>query len=199
MSLLGKATPGREAFPGDMFYAHSKLLERSSKFSCKYGSGSLTALPIVEVAVGDVAALVPTNIISITDGQIFTDTYAFFQGIRPAIAAGLSVSRVGTSAQTLAMRGLSSSLKLELAKFKETEVFSSFGSDIDDVTQDVLDRGYCLIEILKQREFTYVCTAIQLTILFMALNGYFEFLPTIASVLSFKKLVVTLIFYDRAL
>jgi F-type H+-transporting ATPase subunit alpha len=154
MSLLLRRPPGREAYPGDVFYLHSRLLERAAKLSNTFGAGSLTALPIVETQAGDVSAYIPTNVISITDGQIFLDTELFYKGIRPAINVGLSVSRVGSNAQLKSMKKVAQSLKLELAQFREIESFSSFGSDLDDETKYLLNKGYRLVEILKQDKYT---------------------------------------------
>jgi F-type H+-transporting ATPase subunit alpha len=154
MSLLLRRPPGREAYPGDVFYLHSRLLERAAKMSKAFGSGSLTALPVVETQAGDVSAYIPTNVISITDGQIFLDTELFYKGIRPAINVGLSVSRVGSNAQLKSMKAVAGSLKLELAQFREIESFASFGSDLDEETQYLLTKGYRLIELLKQDRYS---------------------------------------------
>jgi proton translocating ATP synthase F1 alpha subunit len=154
MSLLLRRPPGREAYPGDVFYLHSRLLERAAKLNKTLGSGSLTALPVVETQAGDVSAYIPTNVISITDGQIFLDTELFYKGIRPAINVGLSVSRVGSNAQLRSMKMVSGSLKLELAQFREIESFASFGSDLDEATQYQLSKGYRLVEILKQDRYS---------------------------------------------
>jgi len=154
MSLLLRRPPGREAYPGDVFYLHSRLLERAAKMSKALGNGSLTALPIVETQAGDVSAYIPTNVISITDGQIFLETELFYRGIRPAINAGLSVSRVGSAAQLKTMRRIAGSLKLELAQFREIASFAQFGSDLDDATQQLLKRGSFLTELLKQPQFS---------------------------------------------
>jgi F-type H+-transporting ATPase subunit alpha len=154
MSLLLRRPPGREAYPGDVFYLHSRLLERAAKMSKAFGSGSLTALPVVETQAGDVSAYIPTNVISITDGQIFLDTELFYKGIRPAINVGLSVSRVGSNAQLKSMKAVAGSLKLELAQFREIESFASFGSDLDEETQYLLSKGYRLTEILKQDRYS---------------------------------------------
>jgi F-type H+-transporting ATPase subunit alpha len=151
MSLLLRRPPGREAYPGDVFYLHSRLLERSAKLADALGGGSLTALPVVETQAGDVSAYIPTNVISITDGQIFLETELFYRGIRPAMNPGLSVSRVGSAAQTKLMKKISGSLKLELAQFREVAAFAQFGSDLDDATKRLLDRGGRLTELLKQR------------------------------------------------
>lgn len=153
MSLLLRRPPGREAFPGDVFYLHSRLLERAAKLSAAFKSGSLTALPIIETQAGDVSAYIPTNVISITDGQIFLDTSLFYRGIRPAVNVGLSVSRVGSAAQVKGMKSVAGSLKLELAQYREIAGFAKFGSDVDEATQRLLDRGARLTEILKQSNF----------------------------------------------
>jgi proton translocating ATP synthase F1 alpha subunit len=153
MSLLLRRPPGREAFPGDVFYLHSRLLERSAKLSDKLGGGSLTALPIIETQAGDISAYIPTNVISITDGQIFMETDLFYQGIRPAISAGLSVSRVGGDAQTKAVKSVSGHLKLGLSQFRELASFAQFGSDLDEETKKQIDRGQRLTELLKQAQY----------------------------------------------
>jgi hypothetical protein len=154
MSLLLRRPPGREAYPGDVFYLHSRLLERAAKMSDANGGGSLTALPIIETQAGDVSAYIPTNVISITDGQIFLETDLFYQGIRPAINVGLSVSRVGSAAQTKAMKKVSGSIKLELAQYREMAAFAQFGSDLDASTQKLLNRGARLTELLKQKQYS---------------------------------------------
>ena len=152
MSLLLRRPPGREAYPGDVFYLHSRLLERAAKMNKKtHGGGSLTALPVIETQAGDVSAYIPTNVISITDGQIFLETELFYKGIRPAINVGLSVSRVGSAAQIKAMGQVAGSLKLELAQYREVAAFSQFGSDLDAATQNLLNRGEKLTELLKQK------------------------------------------------
>jgi len=153
MSLLLRRPPGREAFPGDVFYLHSRLLERAAKLSENLGEGSLTALPIIETQAGDVSAYIPTNVISITDGQIFLDTGLFYRGIKPAINVGLSVSRVGSKAQLVSLKKLAGSLKLELAQYREMLEFAKFGSDIDTATQKLLNKGARLTEVLKQSNF----------------------------------------------
>jgi F-type H+-transporting ATPase subunit alpha len=174
MSLLLRRPPGREAYPGDIFYLHSRLLERAAKLSDAKGGGSLTALPIVETQAGDVSAYIPTNIISITDGQIFLESDLFYRGIRPAINVGLSVSRVGGAAQTKAMRQLAGPLKLELAQYKELSAFSQFVSDMDAATNRQLNRGNCLVELLKQPPYQPVSLGDQLAQLFMGVNGYLD-------------------------
>ena len=153
MSLLLRRPPGREAFPGDVFYLHSRLLERSAKLSDDLGGGSLTALPIIETQAGDISAYIPTNVISITDGQIFMETDLFYQGIRPAISAGLSVSRVGGDAQTKAVKSVSGQLKLGLSQFRELAAFAQFGSDLDEATKKQIERGQRLTELLKQPQY----------------------------------------------
>jgi F-type H+-transporting ATPase subunit alpha len=174
MSLLLRRPPGREAYPGDIFYLHSRLLERAAKLSDAKGGGSLTALPIVETQAGDVSAYIPTNIISITDGQIFLESDLFYRGIRPAINVGLSVSRVGGAAQTKAMRQLAGPLKLELAQYKELSAFSQFVSDMDAATNRQLNRGNRLVEMLKQGPYAPVSLGHQLLQLFMGVNGYLD-------------------------
>lgn len=174
MSLLLRRPPGREAYPGDVFYLHSRLLERAAKLSKSFGFGSLTALPIVETQAGDVSAYIPTNVISITDGQIFLDTELFYKGIRPAINVGLSVSRVGSNAQLKSMKKVAGSLKLELAQFREIESFSSFGSDLDEETKYLLNKGYRLVEILKQDKYTPLKVWQQIVILYSGIGGFFD-------------------------
>lgn len=153
MSLLLRRPPGREAYPGDVFYLHSRLLERAAKMNDDFGGGSLTALPVIETQAGDVSAYIPTNVISITDGQIFLETELFFRGIRPAINVGLSVSRVGSAAQMKAMKQVAGSMKLELAMYREVAAFAQFGSDLDAATQQLLNRGVRLTELLKQGQY----------------------------------------------
>jgi F-type H+-transporting ATPase subunit alpha len=177
MSLLLRRPPGREAYPGDVFYLHSRLLERAAKMNDDYGAGSLTALPIIETQAGDVSAYIPTNVISITDGQIFLETGLFFQGIRPAINVGLSVSRVGSSAQTKAMKKVSGSIKLELAQYREMAAFAQFGSDLDASTQKLLNRGARLTELLKQPQFSPLSFEEQTVVIFAGTNGYLDTIP----------------------
>ncbi len=177
MSLLLRRPPGREAYPGDVFYLHSRLLERAAKMNEDNGAGSLTALPIIETQAGDVSAYIPTNVISITDGQIFLETGLFFQGIRPAINVGLSVSRVGSSAQTKAMKKVSGSIKLELAQYREMAAFAQFGSDLDAATQRLLNRGARLTELLKQPQFSPLPFEEQTVTIFAGTNGYLDSLP----------------------
>ncbi|TDA94760.1 F0F1 ATP synthase subunit alpha, partial [Halomonas marinisediminis] len=158
-SLLLRRPPGREAYPGDVFYLHSRLLERSAKLGDDHGNGSLTALPIIETQGGDVSAFIPTNVISITDGQIFLETELFYQGIRPAVNTGLSVSRVGSSAQTNAMKSVAGPVKLELAQYREMAAFAQFGSDLDAATQQLLNRGARLTELMKQPQYSPLTNA----------------------------------------
>ncbi len=177
MSLLLRRPPGREAYPGDVFYLHSRLLERAAKMSDANGGGSLTALPIIETQAGDVSAYIPTNVISITDGQIFLETGLFYQGIRPAINVGLSVSRVGSSAQTKAMKKVAGSIKLELAQYREMAAFAQFGSDLDASTQKLLNRGARLTELLKQPQFSPLGFEEQTCVIFAGTNGYLDSIP----------------------
>ena len=172
MSLLLRRPPGREAYPGDVFYLHSRLLERAAKLSDELGGGSITALPIIETQAGDVSAYIPTNVISITDGQIFLETELFFTGQRPAVNAGISVSRVGGNAQIKAMKKVASSVKLELAQYRELASFSQFGSDLDKETQERLNHGEILMEILKQPQYQPVPVQHQVMIIYAAINGY---------------------------
>ena len=172
MSLLLRRPPGREAYPGDVFYLHSRLLERSCKLGDDAGNGSLTALPIIETQGNDVSAFIPTNVISITDGQIFLETDLFYKGIRPAINVGLSVSRVGSAAQTKAMKKVAGTMKLELAQYREMEAFSQFASDLDPATQQLLSRGARLVELLKQPQFSPLSVGEQVLVIFAGTNGY---------------------------
>lgn len=174
MSLLLRRPPGREAYPGDVFYLHSRLLERAAKMSEAFGGGSLTALPIIETQAGDVSAYIPTNVISITDGQIFLETELFFKGIRPAINVGLSVSRVGSAAQTKAMKQVSGSMKLELAQYREVAAFAQFGSDLDAATQSLLNRGVRLTELLKQGQYVPMDIAEQVATIYAGVRGYLD-------------------------
>jgi proton translocating ATP synthase F1 alpha subunit len=174
MSLLLRRPPGREAFPGDVFYLHSRLLERAAKMSKDVGGGSLTALPVIETQAGDVSAYIPTNVISITDGQIFLETELFYKGIRPAINVGLSVSRVGSAAQVKAMKQVAGTLKLELAQYREVAAFAQFGSDLDAATQYLLNRGARLTEVLKQGQFQPMPIETQIVILYAATRGYLD-------------------------
>ncbi|WP_186388718.1 MULTISPECIES: F0F1 ATP synthase subunit alpha [unclassified Stappia] len=177
MSLLLRRPPGREAFPGDVFYLHSRLLERSAKLNEANGSGSLTALPVIETQGNDVSAFIPTNVISITDGQIFLETDLFFQGIRPAVNVGLSVSRVGSSAQIKAMKQVAGKIKGELAQYREMAAFAQFGSDLDATTQRLLNRGARLTELLKQGQFQPLKTQEQVAVIYAGVNGYLDKLP----------------------
>ena len=177
MSLLLRRPPGREAYPGDVFYLHSRLLERAAKLNADNGSGSLTALPIVETQAGDISAYIPTNVISITDGQIFLESELFFQGIRPAVNTGLSVSRVGSSAQTSAMKSVAGKVKLELAQYREMAAFAQFGSDLDAATQQLLNRGSRLTELMKQPQYSPLTNAEIVCIIFAGTNGYLDKLP----------------------
>ena len=174
MSLLLRRPPGREAYPGDVFYLHSRLLERSAKLNEDNGSGSLTALPVIETQANDVSAYIPTNVISITDGQIFLETELFYQGIRPAVNVGLSVSRVGSSAQIKAMKRVAGSIKGELAQYREMAAFAQFGSDLDASTQRLLNRGARLTELLKQPQFSPLKTEEQVAVIFAGVNGYLD-------------------------
>merc|ERR1739848_34007 len=174
MSLLLRRPPGREAYPGDVFYLHSRLLERAAKLSDEHGGGSLTALPIIETQGGDVSAFIPTNVISITDGQIFLEAELFYKGVRPAINVGLSVSRVGSAAQVKSMKTVAGKLKLELAQFAELEAFPQFASDLDDVTRRALKRGRVLREILRQNQQDPIQPEVQVVLLYGALQGYFQ-------------------------
>ena len=174
MSLLLRRPPGREAFPGDVFYLHSRLLERAAKLNDENGGGSLTALPVIETQANDVSAFIPTNVISITDGQIFLETELFNQGIRPAVNVGLSVSRVGSAAQTKAMKKVAGSIKLELAQYREMAAFAQFGSDLDASTQKLLNRGSKLTELLKQNQYSPMTIAEQVVSIFTGVNGYLD-------------------------
>jgi F-type H+-transporting ATPase subunit alpha len=174
MSLLLRRPPGREAYPGDVFYLHSRLLERAAKMSDDQGGGSLTALPIIETQAGDVSAYIPTNVISITDGQIFLETELFYKGIRPAINVGLSVSRVGSAAQTKSMKQVAGSMKLELAQYREVAAFAQFGSDLDAATQQLLNRGVRLTELLKQGQYVPMAIEEQVAIIYCGVRGYLD-------------------------
>jgi proton translocating ATP synthase F1 alpha subunit len=193
MSLLLRRPPGREAYPGDVFYLHSRLLERAAKMSDATGAGSLTALPVVETQAGDVSAYIPTNVISITDGQIFLETELFYKGIRPAINAGLSVSRVGSAAQLKTMKKVSGSLKLELAQYREIASFAQFGSDLDEATQRLLNRGSHLTELLKQPQFTPYTVETQIVTIFAGTKGFFDKLD-LAKVLPTEKALLAYVF-----
>jgi F-type H+-transporting ATPase subunit alpha len=177
MSLLLRRPPGREAYPGDVFYLHSRLLERAAKLNADYGAGSLTALPVIETQANDVSAYIPTNVISITDGQIFLETDLFYQGVRPAVNVGLSVSRVGSAAQIKAMKQVAGTIKGELAQYREMAAFAQFGSDLDAATQRLLARGARLTELLKQPQFSPLKTEEQVAVIFAGVNGYLDKLP----------------------
>ena len=174
MSLLLRRPPGREAFPGDVFYLHSRLLERAAKLNDKYGGGSLTALPIIETQASDVSAYIPTNVISITDGQIFLETELFYKGVRPAVNVGISVSRVGSAAQIKAMKQVSGSIKLELAQYREMAAFAQFGSDLDPATQKLLNRGSKLTELLKQDQYSPLTVEEQVVSIFSGVKGFLD-------------------------
>jgi F-type H+-transporting ATPase subunit alpha len=185
MSLLLRRPPGREAYPGDVFYLHSRLLERAAKMNDDYGAGSLTALPVIETQANDVSAYIPTNVISITDGQIFLETDLFYQGIRPAVNVGLSVSRVGSSAQTKAMKKVAGRIKGELAQYREMAAFAQFGSDLDATTQRLLNRGARLTELLKQPQFSPLKMEEQVCVIYAGVNGYLDPIP-VARVKAFE-------------
>jgi F-type H+-transporting ATPase subunit alpha len=197
MSLLLRRPPGREAYPGDVFYLHSRLLERAAKMNDANGAGSLTALPIIETQAGDVSAYIPTNVISITDGQIFLETNLFYQGIRPAINVGLSVSRVGSAAQTKAMKKVSGSIKLELAQYREMAAFAQFGSDLDASTQKLLNRGARLTELLKQGQFSPLPFEEQTASIFAGTNGYLDSVP-VKDVTRYEELMLAYLRHDHA-
>src|SRR6516165_7321272 len=177
ISLLLRRPPGREAYPGDVFYLHSRLLERSSKLSDEFGGGSLTALPIIETQAGDVSAYIPTNVISITDGQIFLETDLFYQGVRPAISVGLSVSRVGSAAQIKAIKQVAGKVKLDLAQFRELAAFAQFGSDLDAATKARLDRGQRIVELFKQKQYNPIPVEEQVAVMWAMQNGYLDSVP----------------------
>jgi proton translocating ATP synthase F1 alpha subunit len=189
MSLLLRRPPGREAFPGDVFYLHSRLLERAAKMAKQVGGGSLTALPVIETQAGDVSAYIPTNVISITDGQIFLETELFYKGIRPAINVGLSVSRVGSAAQVKAMKQVAGTLKLELAQYREVAAFAQFGSDLDAATQYLLNRGARLTEVLKQGQFQPMPIENQIVVLYAATRGYLDKM-SIAAIPRFEQAIL---------
>jgi len=177
MSLLLRRPPGREAYPGDVFYLHSRLLERAAKMSDKWGGGSLTALPIIETQGGDVSAYIPTNVISITDGQIFLESELFYKGIRPAINVGLSVSRVGSAAQLKSMKQVAGSLKLFLAQYREVAAFAQFGSDLDAATKQTLNRGERLTELLKQKQYHPMAVSEMVPLIYAGVNGHLDSVP----------------------
>ena len=186
MSLLLRRPPGREAYPGDVFYLHSRLLERAAKLSDELGAGSITALPVIETLAGDLSAYIPTNVISITDGQIMLETDAFYSGIRPAINVGLSVSRVGGSAQIKAMKQVAGTLRLDLAQYRELAAFAQFGSDLDKATKEQLDRGARMVETLKQPQYTPLAVEDQVLVLFTAVRGFLADIP-VEKVVKFQE------------
>jgi F-type H+-transporting ATPase subunit alpha len=186
MSLLLRRPPGREAYPGDVFYLHSRLLERAAKLNNENGGGSLTALPVIETQANDVSAYIPTNVISITDGQIFLETDLFYQGVRPAINVGISVSRVGSAAQVKAMKQVAGHLKGELAQFRELAAFAQFGSDLDAKTQSQIDRGKRIMEIFKQTQYNPIPVEIQVAVIWTAQSGYLNEVP-VARVKEFQN------------
>lgn len=177
MSLLLRRPPGREAYPGDVFYLHSRLLERAAKMNTKLGGGSLTALPVIETQGGDVSAYIPTNVISITDGQIFLEAELFYKGVRPAINVGLSVSRVGSAAQLKAMKQVAGSLKLFLAQYREVAAFAQFGSDLDAATKQTLNRGERLTELLKQKQYSPMAVNEMVPLIYAGVNGHLDSVP----------------------
>jgi F-type H+-transporting ATPase subunit alpha len=187
ISLLLRRPPGREAYPGDVFYLHSRLLERAAKLNENFGGGSLTALPIIETQAGDVSAYIPTNVISITDGQIYLEAQLFYKGIRPAINVGLSVSRVGSAAQIKAMKQVAGSLKLELAQYREVAAFAQFGSDLDAATQALLNRGEKLTELLKQKQYVPMAAEEQVTLLYAGVRGFLDKIDT-TKIANFEEL-----------
>jgi F-type H+-transporting ATPase subunit alpha len=186
VSLLLRRPPGREAYPGDVFYLHSRLLERSARVGEKFGNGSLTALPIIETQAGDVSAYIPTNVISITDGQIYLETDLFYQGVRPAVSVGLSVSRVGSAAQIKAMKQVAGRIKLELAQFRELAAFAQFGSDLDAKTQAQLERGKRIVEVFKQPQYSPILVQVQAAILWTVQNGLMDDVP-VEKIKDFQK------------
>jgi len=192
MSLLLRRPPGREAYPGDVFYLHSRLLERAAKMNKTHGAGSLTALPVIETQAGDVSAYIPTNVISITDGQIFLESELFYKGIRPAINVGLSVSRVGSAAQIKAMKQVAGSMKLELAQYREVAAFAQFGSDLDAATQQLLNRGEKLTELLKQNQYVPMPAEEQVCVLYAGVKGYLDKVQT-SDIGKFEKLYLEFI------
>lgn len=190
MSLLLKRPPGREAYPGDVFYLHSRLLERSAQLNSTYGGGSLSSLPIIETQAGDVSAYIPTNVISITDGQIFLEVELFNEGIRPAVNVGLSVSRVGSAAQISIMKQVAKTLKLELAQYREVEAFSSLASELDDATKHTIRRGKCLQQILNQPQNKPLSVVMQVILIFAGMNGYLDTFP-LEEIDAFKQSIYT--------
>jgi F-type H+-transporting ATPase subunit alpha len=197
MSLLLRRPPGREAYPGDVFYLHSRLLERAAKLNENHKSGSLTALPVIETQANDVSAYIPTNVISITDGQIFLETDLFYQGIRPAVNVGISVSRVGSAAQIKAMKQVAGRIKGELAQYREMAAFAQFGSDLDPATQRMLARGARLTELLKQAQFSPLKVEEQVVVIFAGTRGYLDPIP-VASVGNFEQQLLLLMRGEHA-
>jgi F-type H+-transporting ATPase subunit alpha len=198
MSLLLRRPPGREAYPGDVFYLHSRLLERAAKMGDASGAGSLTALPVIETQANDVSAYIPTNVISITDGQIFLETDLFYQGIRPAVNVGLSVSRVGSSAQTKAMKKVAGKIKGELAQYREMAAFAQFGSDLDATTQRLLARGARLTELLKQAQFSPLKMEEQVVVIYAGVNGYLDKID-VAQVRKFENGLLALLRNEKSI
>jgi F-type H+-transporting ATPase subunit alpha len=199
MSLLLRRPPGREAYPGDIFYLHSRLLERAAKMNMSFGNGSLTALPIIETYGGDVSAYIPTNVISITDGQIFLETTLFNQGQRPAVNVGLSVSRVGSAAQVKLIKRIASKLRLDIAQYREAAAYLVFGTDaLDDVVFDIINRGAMLVQVLKQSMFRTLTLVQEILVLFGALNGYFDSFGTnLLRVYCYKRLIINILSYGN--
>jgi proton translocating ATP synthase F1 alpha subunit len=200
MSLLLRRPPGREAYPGDIFYLHSRLLERAAKMHANFGYGSLTALPVIETQAGDVSAYIPTNVISITDGQIFLETALFNQGQRPAINVGLSVSRVGSAAQVKLMKQIAGKLRLDIAQFREASGFLAFGEDaLDDTVLDTLNKGRMLMTVLKQPMLKYLTLAQEILVLYGALNGYFDSFGTkVEFIYCFKRLIMAVLMHNKS-
>jgi len=198
MALLLRRPPGREAYPGDVFYLHSRLLERSAKLSSAHGAGSLTSLPIIETQAGDVAAYIPTNVISITDGQIFLETKLFNEGIRPAVNVGLSVSRIGSAAQVRVMKQVAGTIKLELAQYREVESFASFASELDATTRRVLSRGVRLIVAIKQQNRQVLNVETQSFLLFAVMSGIFDYIDDVQLEL-FKVYFMNYLFFSNVL
>ena len=198
MSLLLRRSPGREAYPGDVFYLHSRLLERAAKMNITYGNGSLTALPIIETQAGDVSAYIPTNVISITDGQIFLETELFNKGIRPAINVGLSVSRIGSAAQPRLIKDVVRTLKLDLAQFREVESFAFLGSELDETTRATLDRGLRLVELLKQGKYMPLASELQVVLIYAGMKGIFDLL-TVSETKQIKNFIIYLFFKNSSL
>jgi F-type H+-transporting ATPase subunit alpha len=196
MSLLLRRPPGREAYPGDVFYLHSRLLERAAKLNDQHGAGSLTALPVIETQANDVSAYIPTNVISITDGQIFLETDLFYQGIRPAVNVGISVSRVGSAAQTKAMKQVAGRIKGELAQYREMAAFAQFGSDLDAATQRMLARGARLTELLKQPQFSPLKMEEQVVVIFAGTRGYLDPLQ-VSAVSKFEQELLRFMRHDH--